>query len=202
MFGKKKEGSSFSDLNPLRKKTVTEKIADKAKSAAPSFGEPSAFEKCCPKLTFKQRIIGFASCAGLGWLLSLIGTMVLMGGVTAANLNTFVILYVLGNIIVLSGTGFLLGPKKQCTKMWDPTRRIATAVYLIMLIVVLSLAIAKVNIWIVLFALLVEICAAFWYSISFIPFGRKMFIGCMKKTVCKPCADLHAESSGGGGGKG
>ena len=201
MFGKKKD-KSFSDLNPLRKKTTSEKIVEKAKNVAPSFGEPSAFEKCCPKLTFKQRIIGFASCAGLGWLLSFVGTMVLIGGVTAENLNTFVILYVLGNIIVLSGTGFLLGPKKQCTKMWDPTRRYATAFYLIMLILVLSLALAKVNIWIVLFCLVVEICAAFWYSISFIPFGRKVFIGCMKRTVCKPCADLQAESSGSGGGKG
>lgn len=200
MFGTKKE-SSFSDLNPLRKKTTAEKIVDKAKSAAPSFNEPSAFEKCCPKLSFKQRIIGFVSCAACGWLLSFIGTMVLLGGVTAANLNTFVILYVLGNVIVLCGTGFLLGPRKQCTKMWDPTRRIATAVYLTLLILVLALAIAKVNIWIVLFTLLVEICAAFWYSISFIPFGRKMFIACMKKTVCKPCADLQAEG-GGGGGKG
>jgi hypothetical protein len=27
-----------------------------------------------------------------------------------------------------------------------------------------------------------------------------MFIGCMKKTVCKPCMDLKAESSGGGKG--
>lgn len=200
MFGEKKE-KSFSDLNPLRKKTLSEKISEKAKKVAPSFGEPSAFEQCCPKLSFKQRIIGFASCACLGWLLSFVGTMVLLGGVTAANLNTFVILYVLGNIIVLSGTGFLLGPRKQCEKMWDPTRRYATGFYLVMLIVVLALAIAKVNIWIVLLCLLIEICAAFWYSISYIPFGRKMFIGCMKRTVCKPCADLQAES-GGDGGKG
>ena len=199
MFGKKKE-SSFSDLNPLRKKTTTEKITEKAKNAAPSFGEPSAFDKCCPKLTFKQRIIGFFSCACLGWLLSFIGTMVLLGGVNAANLNTFVVLYVLGNIIVLLGTGFLLGPRKQCKKMWDPSRRFTTAFYLTMLILVLALAIAKVNIWIVLFCLLIEICAAFWYSLSFIPFGRKMFIGCMKRTVCKPCADLQNESGGGGKG--
>lgn len=124
----------------------------------------------------------------------------LLGGVNAANLNTFVVLYVLGNIIVLLGTGFLLGPRKQCKKMWDPSRRFTTAFYLTMLILVLALAIAKVNIWIVLFCLLIEICAAFWYSLSFIPFGRKMFIGCMKRTVCKPCADLQNESGGGGKG--
>lgn len=66
------------------------------KEAVPGFQEKSAFEKCCPNLTFKQvskrvgrfehpdfkrlipfrdvsqRIIGFASCAGFGYLLSMI----------------------------------------------------------------------------------------------------------------------------------
>jgi hypothetical protein len=44
----------------------------------------------------------------------------------------------------------------------------------------------------------VEILAAVWYSISYIPFGRKMVITCMKKTICKPCFDVYEESKGGG----
>jgi hypothetical protein len=43
-------------------------------------------------------------------------------------------------IIALLATGFLLGPKTQCNKMWHPTRRYTTAFYLIMLIVVLGVA--------------------------------------------------------------
>lgn len=67
--------------------------------------------------------------------------MTLIGGVNAENLRTFAILYVLGNIIALVATGFLLGPASQCKKMWAETRRYSTAFYLIMLIVVFSVAI-------------------------------------------------------------
>ena len=67
--------------------------------------------------------------------------MTLIGGVTAENLRTFAILYVLGNIIALIATGFLLGPASQCKKMWAETRRYSTAFYLIMLIVVFAVAI-------------------------------------------------------------
>ena len=97
-------------------------------------------------------------CAGFGYLLSFIvscisnkmidrsydtqGTLTLIGGPTDKNIRTFVILYVIGNIIALCATGFLLGPKSQCIKMWHPTRRFSTAFYLIMLIVVLAVAVS------------------------------------------------------------
>lgn len=51
--------------------------------------------------------------------------------------------------------------------------------------------------------LLIEICAALWYSISFIPFARKMVIGVARRTVCKPCFQVYDEakaSAGGGSG--
>ena len=38
------------------------------------------------------------TCATLGYLLSFIGTMILVGGVNPANIKTFAILYVLGNV--------------------------------------------------------------------------------------------------------
>ena len=55
--------------------------------------------------------------------------------------RTFAILYVIGNIITLCATGFLLTPKSQWAKMWDPTRRYTTAFYLTMLVVVFAVAI-------------------------------------------------------------
>jgi hypothetical protein len=55
--------------------------------------------------------------------------------------RTFAILYVIGNIITLCATGFLLTPKSQWSKMWDETRRYTTAFYLTMLIVVFALAV-------------------------------------------------------------
>jgi hypothetical protein len=59
--------------------------------------------------------------------------------------RTFAILYVLGNIITLCATGFLLTPKSQWAKMWDETRRYTTAFYLTMLVVVFALAITVMS---------------------------------------------------------
>jgi hypothetical protein len=115
----------------------------------------------------------------------------------------------------LLATGFLLGPKSQCKKMWDPTRRYTTAFYLAMIVVVLAVALTKQNVFLVLFLLFVEILAATWYSISFIPFGRKMVCSFFRSTgLCAPCfyvSDSVSEatknmkaptaSSFGGGGK-
>ena len=75
--------------------------------------------------------------------MSFIGTLTLIGGFSEKNVATFAVLYVTGNIIALCATGFLIGPKKQCVNMWKPTRRFTTAFYLIMLIVVFSVAVAK-----------------------------------------------------------
>lgn len=99
----------------------------------------------------------------------------------------------------LAATGFLLGPKSQCTKMWAPTRRYTTAFYLIMLIVVFVVAVLKQSVWLVLFLLLIQVMAAVWYSISYIPFGRKVCLAFMRQTgVCMPCfyvSDQIAEAS-------
>ena len=106
------------------------------------FPEEPACAKCMPNMTYKQRLYGFMGCFGLGWLLSFVGTMTLIGGPTSDNINAFVALYICGNVVALCATGFLLGPKRQCAKMWHPTRRYSTAFFLIMLIIVFAVAVA------------------------------------------------------------
>jgi len=114
--------------------------------------------------------------------------MTLIGGPTSANITAFAILYVVGSIIALFATGFLLGPKTQCRKMWHPCRRYTTGFYLAMLIIVFSVAVAKQHVAIVLFLLLIQMCASFWYGISYIPFGRKMFCTAARQLPClQPC---------------
>ena len=71
-----------------------------AASILPSFQEESACAACCPKLSYKQRLIGFCACAALGWILSLVGTLILVGGMTPANIRAFAALYVVGNVSV------------------------------------------------------------------------------------------------------
>lgn len=174
-------------------------------SILPTFQEEPACASMCPKLTYQQRLIGFFGCAGLGWVLSLVGTLTLIGGPTPTNIRTFACLYVFGNVIALSATGFLLGPKSQCTKMWAPTRRYTTAFYLLMLIVVFIVAVLKQNVILVLFLLFIEVLAAIWYSISYIPFGRKICLQFLRQIgICYPCfavsdaiTDATKKNSGG-----
>ena len=90
--------------------------------------------------------------------------------------------------IALCSTGFLLGPRAQCRKMWLPTRRWSTAFYLLMILIVFIVALLKQNVFLVLFLLLVEIIAGAWYSLSYIPFGRKIVLQFFRATgVCFPC---------------
>lgn len=116
------------------------------------------------------------------------GTIVLFAGLTDANIRLFAVLYVVGNVISLVSTGFLLTPKAQCKKMWLPTRRFSTAFYLSMIIIVFAVALSKQNIFLILFLLFVQILAGMWYTLSYIPFGRKIVLTFLRSTgVCYPC---------------
>jgi len=159
--------------------------------ALPTFQEEPACAKMCPNLTYKQRLIGFGACFVFGYLLSFIGTMTLIGGFSEENVRVFIALYIVGNVIALCATGFLLGPKRQCMQMWHPTRRYTTAFFLSMLIIVFAVAVAKQHVAIVITLLIIEILAAIWYSASFIPFGRKMIHAFLRRTCCGPCYEAY-----------
>ena len=79
---------------------------------------------------------------------------------------------------------FLMGPMRQFKRMFKPVRRIATAVYLGMLVITVVVAFTlghqdggKI---IVLICVFVQFCAAMWYTASYIPYGRKMLLSCLK----------------------
>jgi hypothetical protein len=39
---------------------------------------------CCPSLTYTQRVIGFSICLALGYILSFVGSIILIGGQISA----------------------------------------------------------------------------------------------------------------------
>lgn len=51
-------------------------------------------------------------------------------------------MYVFGNCIALCATGFLVGPRNQCKKMFDKDRRWSAVFYMVMLLVVFAVALA------------------------------------------------------------
>ena len=58
----------------------------------------------------------------------------------------------------------------------------------------------KQNVGIVIGLLVIEVMAATWYALSYIPFGRKVVIMFFRRTICKPCCLAYDSVKGGGGG--
>jgi hypothetical protein len=72
--------------------------------------------------------------------------------------------------------------------MWLPTRRWSTTFYLLMMIIVLVVALLKQNVGLVLFLLFIEYLAGIWYSLSYIPFARKVVCRQLRASqICFPC---------------
>jgi hypothetical protein len=65
-----------------------------------------------------------------------------------------------------------------------------------MLIIVFAVAVAKQHIALVLVLLFIEVLAALWYSISYIPFARKIVIGILRRSPCGPLFDAVDQAKG------
>nr|CAB3475747.1 unnamed protein product [Digitaria exilis] len=141
-----------------------------------------------------QRIYAFAACLVAGLALMILSFIVFVRPIKFAVMFTF------GNILAIGSTAFVMGPQKQLRMMFDPVRLYATAIYVGCVILALIFALGVRNIQIVLFppsfsqpyslihdklltliAIICEICALFWYSLSYIPFARRMVSDLMVK---------------------
>jgi len=119
-------------------------------------------------LSRTQRLYGFIGCLAVGFLLSLLGSIVLFLG----QLGIFAILYVLGTIVSLVGTGFLIGFFKQLKLMFKPVRVIATVVFLASIGLVFVGAFVLRNDILCLIFVIIEFLAYTWYTLSYIPYAR------------------------------
>jgi hypothetical protein len=97
-----------------KKQTVTDQILDES----------------CPKLSYNQRLTGYVLCMSIGFILTM-GSLVRLKELLHGEPKNFVIYFTFGNLCAIASCFFLSGPKSHCKKMVDPTRRIATAFYLI-----------------------------------------------------------------------
>ena len=133
---------------------------------------------------YTQRITGFCACWAGGYLLSFCSTLSLLNR-SEQGIRNFACLYVLGNIVAISATGFLLGPRRQCKKMFHVTRRVACIIYLVLLIAVFVCAVSKVPFGVVILLFICQMVAATWYAISYIPYGRQMVKNFFRESCCK-----------------
>ena len=136
----------------------------------------------CPALTYKQRLYGALSCIGIGFLMSVGATLALLGG--KDHLSDYAVLYTLGNVCSICGSGFVVGPCRQAKLMFKPVRRVACMIYLSTMIATVFVAIYYADILLIFSLLIIQYCALIWYGASFIPFGRT----CIAKACKKGCS--------------
>ncbi|KAF5743460.1 vesicle transport protein SFT2B [Tripterygium wilfordii] len=115
-----------------------------------------------------QRIYVFAACLVAGLACMFLSLIVFAKPIKFALLFTF------GNVLAVGSTVFLIGPGKQLSMMFDPVRLYATAIYIGCVVLSLICALWIHNKILTLIAIICEICALIWYSLSYIPFARRM----------------------------
>ncbi|XP_023553014.1 vesicle transport protein SFT2B-like [Cucurbita pepo subsp. pepo] len=126
-------------------------------------------------LTPVQRLYGFGGC-----LIGGVDFMILSLLVFAKPLK-FAVLFTFGNVLAVGSTAFLFGPGQQIRLMFDSVRIYATAIYLGCVVLSLICALGIHNKILTVIAMISEICALIWYTLSYIPFARRMVSEMMKR---------------------
>jgi len=119
-------------------------------------------------LTRTQRLYGFVSCLIIGFILSILGSALLFLG----QLGSFAVLYGMGTLISLAGTGFLIGFGSQIKLMFKPVRILATVVFLASIALVFVGAFVIKNDILCIIFVIIEYLAYTWYTLSYIPYAR------------------------------
>ncbi|XP_065868047.1 uncharacterized protein [Euphorbia lathyris] len=115
-----------------------------------------------------QRMYAFASCFLAGVICMLLSFIVFVKPIRFAILFTF------GNVLAVGSTALLIGPAQQLRMMFDSARIYATAIYIGFVVFSLICALLIHSKILTIIAVFCEICALVWYSLSYIPFARRM----------------------------
>lgn len=115
-----------------------------------------------------QRMYAFAASLAAGLILMFLSLIVFAKPIKFALLFTF------GNVLAVGSTAFLIGPGRQLGMMFDPIRIYATVIYIGCVVLALIFALLIHSKILTVFAIIFEICALIWYSLSYIPFARRM----------------------------
>lgn len=119
-------------------------------------------------LSHLQRLYGFAACSVAGLACMLLSLLVFYKPIK------FAVLFSFGNILAIGSTVFLIGPVQQTRMMLDPIRIYATSIYIGSVVLAFVCALLIHNKVLTIIAVISEICALVWYSLSYVPFARRM----------------------------
>lgn len=124
-------------------------------------------ERLC-SLSHLQRLYAFAACFVTGFVCMILSMIVFI------NPFKFAVLFTFGNMLAIGSTAFLIGPAQQIRMMFDPVRMYATAIYVGCVVLALICALWIHSKVLTIIAIICEICALIWYSLSYIPFARRV----------------------------
>ncbi|DAZ94968.1 TPA: hypothetical protein N0F65_000063 [Lagenidium giganteum] len=144
----------------------------------------------CPSLTYQERVIGCVTCFVLGFLLSL-GSTFRLAKLVHGHPAPFAITYTIGNLLSLGCTMFFVGPCKQVQTMFHSKRRISAIIYLLFIIVTLILCFSPnfpYRVALVMLSVTCQFVALIWYTLSYVPYGRRIALGCCKR-LCGMATD-------------
>ena len=165
---------------------------NKAKSLYRSISGAASNPSMCPDLDIKTRIIGFiiSFIVGIFMMISSISQLLTLA---LGGQRWFAIWYTCGNIVCLSSTFFLMGPKKQCENMMKPQRKCTSLILFLSMTACLFMAFAGVSKLIILVAIAIQFMALIWYVLSYIPGAQKLCSGCIKSTIIGKQDDSYTE---------
>jgi hypothetical protein len=133
--------------------------------------------RCCPDLSWEERLMGFMGCFVIGCALS-ISSMFSFTELLLGYPTQFAIKLALGNVLSVSSAMFLAGPRTQLQKMSDPARLGASLMYLGSIVFSLVAALVLKSSLLTVVAIVLQSVALFWYGLSFVPYGRHLFQKC------------------------
>lgn len=139
-------------------------------------------DTCCPSLSFKGRVIGFASFFIIGFLCSIACLVCFF--VTKEFPQMFPLIQIAASIIILCSTFFLCKIHKHfsCETLKKKTRLpaiILTGIGIFgsdIFFIFYNTGVSW-HIWLMLVFIMLQIVGSCWYAVSFIPFIEK-FIKC------------------------
>ncbi|PIK43984.1 hypothetical protein BSL78_19162 [Apostichopus japonicus] len=133
-------------------------------------------------LSWSTRVKGFTICFVTGCVLAFLSVLVLLFP-TSSNLAIFAVFYSLGNITIIAGSLFLMGPVSQAKRMFKENRIIATIVFLVFLILTVCAAVWWGTALLAILFCVIQFLAFAWYAISYIPYARDVVKKCFGSIV-------------------
>jgi hypothetical protein len=176
-------GSTFDyrSLLPQRQQDVALLAESESERAADDW----ACGRWLPEMTWRERVLGCASCMVAGYLLSF-GSFFRVKDLLLGHPAPFVINATAGNAIALAGSCFLSGPTNQINRMCREKRRVATAMYLGSLVLTLFVAFVHVpgpkGLYL-LILMLAQYVSITWYCLSYIPFAQEAVQGFVQRFI-------------------